>query len=79
MTDPALDKPLQSEAESLAEQSIEDRLDEYENALKFYARHEHWMSIAEDGLRREFVAMAGDGEQHGWLIAEKILAKHGAS
>lgn len=43
------------------------------DALKFYSRHEHWMEIAPDSLRTSFVAMQGDGDQHGWRVAEDAL------
>jgi hypothetical protein len=42
-------------------------------ALGFYARREHWMEIAPDSLLTSLVAMQGDGEQHGWRVAEDAL------
>ncbi len=48
----------------------------YEKALRFYARHEHWMAQTDaDDLRRELVAMAGHGRQDGWRVAENVLAE----
>ncbi len=67
-------------AAELAMNELFYRLHEYESALRFYARHVNWMATTEDpeALRRVLVAMSGDGEQHGWRVAENILKKHTA-
>lgn len=53
-----------------------------EAGLRFYNNRNHWMPLAKDseGLHTSLVAMQGDGEQHGWRVAEDTLApqpKHG--
>jgi len=62
-----------------ATEDLVARIHEYENVLRFYARHEHWMGITEDSeFRTVFVAAAGDS-MDGFSIAEKALQKfHGA-
>ena len=46
------------------------------DALKFYARPEHWMSIGEDGPRTVLVAMADPPDADGFAVAKAALAKH---
>jgi len=42
-------------------------------ALRFYATKVHWMADSEGALRTHLVAMKGDGEQHGWRVAEDAI------
>lgn len=67
------------EASEMALKELHFRLHEYESALRFYARHEHWMALTEDpdSLHTHFAAMRGAGVQHGYHVAEHVLEKHG--
>jgi hypothetical protein len=42
-------------------------------ALGFYARHEHWMSLSDDGPQRVLIAMKGKSSPEGWSVAEDCL------
>lgn len=41
-------------------------------ALSFYAKHEHWMSLGEDGPRTLLVAQGDKSGVDGWTMAEGI-------
>lgn len=53
-----------------AQETIADLLE----ALDFYARCEHWMSIGEDGPCTSFVAMKGD-DVNGYAVAEAAISR----
>lgn len=60
-------------------QELMSRIHEYEGALKFYARHEHWMEVAEGAEARTlFVAGHGDStlSMDGYSVAEHVLSKY---
>lgn len=62
----------------MATQELVARIHEYENVLRFYARHEHWMGVTEDAEARTlFVAATGDS-MNGFSAAENALKKFGA-
>lgn len=62
----------------VATQSFVARVHEYENVLRFYARHEHWMGVTEDAEVRTLFVAASGSDMNGFSVAEKSLQKFDA-
>ena len=55
-------------------------LHEYENVLRFYAKHDNWMSIGEaPDLPATHLIGFRDDDMNGWAPAENALAKFNRS
>ena len=59
-------------------QTLESRIHEYENALRFYARHEHWMGVSEDAVAQTLFIAASRESMNGFSVAERVLEKNAA-
>ena len=59
----------------VATQDLVARIHEYENVLRFYARHEHWMGITENAEFRTLFVGATGSSMDGFSAAENALKK----
>lgn len=50
----------------------EDDWNEVMKVLNFYANHNHWMSLGEDGPQKLLVANGDTSSVEGWAMAEGV-------
>ncbi len=64
------------QASEALHKSWHDRALKAEKALRFYAKHEHWMALTDRAdFRTELVAIGDTSDANGWSMAEAALAE----